>query len=170
MAKTTGGVRTYNSNTKTYRNRLKEVEEMMNSGEYSSVEMGKGGGYLAIQKSKARHKHEEIEAATILSNKGYKVILKDEAGQVKTPDGYLFAASFEQKTPSVGGSKGVKNNLEHAKIKGADIAVIYDKNHVYNRAEVDKGLRMYEILNKYRFKGIIVIDSGGKIHRHKHNG
>lgn len=34
----------------------------------------------------------------------------------------------------------------------------------------DKGLRMYEILNKYRFKGIIVIDSGGKIHRHKHNG
>ena len=39
---------------------------MLASGKYSSVEMGKGGGYVAIEKSPARHKAEELEAARIL--------------------------------------------------------------------------------------------------------
>jgi hypothetical protein len=169
MAKTSGGVRTYNQNSKTYKNRLKEVEEMRKSGEYSIVEIGTGGGYLAIQKSKAKHNPEEIEAARILANKGYKVILKDEAGSIKTPDGFIFSASFEQKTPTSKGAKGVNKSLEHAKLKRADMAVIYDKYETYNRSDIEKGVILYESLNKYRFKGIIVISNRGNIHRHKHN-
>ena len=53
---------------------------MRDSGRYSSVEMGKGGGWIAIEKSTARHKPEELEAARILADKGYKVTLKNEAG------------------------------------------------------------------------------------------
>lgn len=100
MAKTAGGVRTYKQGSSTYRKRQAEVEAMRASGRYSSVEMGKGGGYVAVEKSTAKHKPEELEAARILADKGYKVILKDEAGSEKTVDGYLFTASFEQRTPT----------------------------------------------------------------------
>ena len=96
MAKTSGGVRTYQQGTSTYRKRQAEVEAMRASGRYSSVEIGKGGGYVAIEKSPARHKSEELEAARILADKGYKVVLKNESGQVRTPDGRIFSASFEQ--------------------------------------------------------------------------
>ena len=58
MAKTSGGVRTYKSGSSTYRKRQAEVEAMQQSGKYSSVELGKGGGYVAIEKSSAKHKPE----------------------------------------------------------------------------------------------------------------
>lgn len=173
MAKTSGGVRTYRKGSPTYRKRQAEVAAMRDSGRYSSVEIGKGGGWLAIEKSTARHKPEELEAARILADKGYKVTLKDEATGlhgVKTPDGYLFNASFEQRTPQVSGTKSFSNSLEHAKAKRADIAVVYDRNRVYNRSEVENGIKRYEQYNTYRFKNIIVVSSRGNVHRHKHNG
>lgn len=172
MAKTSGGVRTYRQGSSTYRKRQAEVAAMRASGRYSSVEMGKGGGYVAVEKSTAKHKPEELEAARILADKGYKVTLKNEAGlghKVKTPDGYLFSASFEQRTPQGSSISNVKNALAHAKDKNADVAVIYDKNRLYSRKNVEAGIRQYEALNKYRFKQIIVISSHGNIHRHKHN-
>lgn len=79
MAKTSGGVRTYRQGSSTYLKRQAEVEAMRASGKYSSIEMSKGGGYVVIEKSTARHMPEELEAARILADKGYKVILKDEA-------------------------------------------------------------------------------------------
>lgn len=77
MAKTSGGVRTYKNGSSTYLKRQAEVEAMRARGKHSSVEMGKGGGYVAIEKSPAKHKPEELEAARILSDKGYKVTLVD---------------------------------------------------------------------------------------------
>lgn len=100
MTKTSGGVRTYRQGSSTYRKRQTEVEAMRSSGRYSSVEIGRGGGWLAIERSTVRHKPEELEAARILADKGYKVILKDEAGSEKTVDGYLSTASFDQRTPT----------------------------------------------------------------------
>ena len=103
MAKTSGGVRTYRQGTSTYQKRKAEAEAMRASGRYSSVEFRDSGGYVAIEKSKMKHRPEELEAASILANKGYKVILKDETGSdigIKTPDGYLFSVSFEQRTPT----------------------------------------------------------------------
>lgn len=169
MAKTSGGVRTYRQGSSTYLKRQAEVEAMRASGKYSSIEMSKGGGYVAIEKSTARHMPEELEAARILADKGYKVTLKDEGGQVRTPDGYLFSASFEQRTPMGTSVHNSKNSLEHARNKGADMALIYDKYHVYHRSTVENGLRQYEAHNDYRFKRIIVIANDRKIHRHKHN-
>ena len=172
MSKTSGGVRTYRQGSSTYRKRQAEVEAMRASGRYSSVEIGRGGGWLAIEKSTARHKPEELEAARILADKGYKVTLKNEAGlghKVKTPDGYLFSASFEQRTPQGSSINNVKNALAHAKDKHADIAVIYDKHRLYSRKNVEAGISQYEALNKYWFKQIIVISAHGNIHRHKHD-
>lgn len=169
MAKTAGGVRTYRKGSSTYRKRQEEVSAMRESGRYSSVDMGKGGGWLAIEKSTARHKPEELEAARILSNKGYKVTLKDEGGQVRTPDGYLFSASFEQRTPTKDGANTIRNALYHARNKGADVAVIYSRDHAFTRGSVENGIKLYEQSHDYKFKRIIVVADNGNVHRYRHN-
>ena len=169
MAKTSGGVRTYKSGSSTYHKRQEEIKAMRASGRYSSVEMGKGGGYVAIEKSNFPHKSEELEAARILAGKGYKVTLKNESGMERTPDGYLFKVSFEQRTPQGGSYRNVVKGLEHAKKKSSDVAVLYDKHGIHTRSSIEKGLSQYEYLNKYRFKQVIVISKDGRIHRHKHN-
>ena len=169
MAKTAGGVRTYRQGSATYQKRLAEVYAMRASGEYSSVEMGKGGGWLAIEKSTARHKPEELEAARILADKRYKVTLKDEGGQVRTPDGYLFSALFEQRTPTKDGANTIRNALYHARNKGADVAVIYSRNHAFTRGSVESGIKLYEQSHDYKFKRIIVVSDNGNVHRHRHN-
>lgn len=172
MAKTSGGVRTYKQGASTYRKRHAEVEAMRQSGKYSSVEMGKGGGYLAIEKSPAKHKSEELAAARILANKGYKVTLKNEAGlghKVKTPDGYLFSASFEQRTPKGNTDINIRSSLYHVRDKKADVPVLYMKDSGHTRQSVENGIRAFESASKFRFKQIIVVTADGRIHRHKHN-
>ena len=169
MAKTAGGVRTYKQGSSTYRKRQAEVEAMRASGKYSSIEMSKGGGYVAIEKSTARHKPEELEAARILADKGYKVTLKDEGGQVRTPDGYLFSASFEQRTPTKDGANTIRNALFHARDKKADAALIYSKGHTFSKESTEKGIRLFEDASPYRFKNIIIVSDNGHIHRYRHN-
>ena len=100
MAKTSGGVRTLKTGSKEYSLRALDVERMRNSGIYSSVEFShNGGGYVAIENSTMSHKAEELEAARILANNGYKVILGNEAGQLTTSEGQIFSFSYEQHTP-----------------------------------------------------------------------
>lgn len=169
MAKTSSGVRTYKQGTSTYQKRQAEVAAMRTSGRYSSVEMGKGGGYVAIEKSPARHKPEELEAAHILADKGYKVVLKNESGQVRTPDGRIFSASFEQRTPTKDGANTIRNALDHARTKRADVALIYSKGGVFTRQSVEKGIGLYEDAHGYRFKRIIIVADNGHIHRYKHD-
>ncbi|WP_106830031.1 hypothetical protein [Parabacteroides pacaensis] len=169
MAKTSGGVRTYKNESSTYRKRQAEAEAMRASGKYSSVEMGKGGGYVAIEKSPVKHKPEEMEAAKILADKGYKVVLKNEAGFTKTPDGYLFKASFEQRTPQGISAQNFKKALGHATNKNADVLVAYMKGRGHTRQSVEDGIRKFEEHNSKRFKQIIVVTENGKVHRHKHN-
>lgn len=169
MAKTSGGVRTYRQGSSTYRKRQAEVETMRQSGKYSIVEMGKGGGYVAVEKSPARHKPEELEAARILADKGYKVVLKNEAGFTRTPDGYLFKASFEQRTPIGNTAKNIRASLYHGRDKKADIPILYMKGNGHTRKSVEDGIRDFESSSKYRFKEMIIITQDGRIHRHKHN-
>lgn len=169
MAKTAGGVRTYRQGTSTYQKRFEEVGRLRMSGRYSSVEMGKGGGYVAIEKSPFKHKPEELEAARILADKGYKVTLKNESGMSKTIDGYLFTVSFEQRTPKGNSVFNFKRSLEHALQKKADIAVLYMKGNGHTRQSVEAGIKEFENRHNYRFREMIVVTENGKIHRHKHN-
>lgn len=171
MSKGSGGTRPVSPHSKAYDNRKSEAESLSLSGSYSSVEFRpKGGGYVAIEKGGKPHSQSEIEVAQYLSDSGYKVTLLAEGGQgfkVKTPDGKVFKASYEQRTPE---SSSVKNCLDHAKEKRADIALIYDKNKIYHRQDIEKGINEFESVNsKKRFQDIIVVESNGKVHHHKHN-
>lgn len=175
MTKKVGSGRQVKEGSTEYKKRLEDVANMRMSGKYSSVEMRKNGGYVAIEKSEMKHKKEELELANFLGDKGYKVILKDEKIAMtksgKTSDGYLYAATFEQKTPTSKGAKGINKCLEHAKQKEAEIAVIFDKYNTYKRKEVEDGIKLYESFasNKHRFKEIIILSSKGNVHVHKHN-
>lgn len=177
MGKTSGGVRTFKQGTKTYAKREAEVQEMIASGQYKSVEMTEGGGYVAIEKSPMKHKEDEIRAAHILAEHGYKVILTDESGnelQIKTHDGVLFVSTYEQKTPRIDKDTTIRNALYHAKSKRADIALLFSKDHAFSRESVEKGLELYESAQEnakspWYFKEIIVVADNNHIHRHKHN-
>lgn len=169
MAKDSGADRMVEKYAQPFDEVRKQVEEMKASGKYSTVEMTKNGGIFAVEKGKARHKLEEIEAGQHMAKAGYQVTLKDETGAVKTPDGYIYSFTFEQRTPSTKGSRSVMKALEHAKSKPADIAVIYDKNYVYHRETIEQGLSLYEHYNDYRFKRIIVISKSGNVYEHSHN-
>lgn len=173
MSKERGGSRVLKPHSVAYRRTQDEVVALRESGRYSSVEFSfDGGGYVAIEKSTRKHLPEEVVVAHILADYGYRVVLKDEVTTIqheKTPDGFLFTLSFEQRTPEGITADNCRRALEHARMKRADIALIYDKYHKYHRSTVDNGLKIFEEHNTYRFKQIIVIADDGRIHRHKHN-
>lgn len=172
MAKSSGGVRNVPVGSSAYNNRLAEVAAMRANGRYSSVEMAENGtGWVAIEKSSAKHKPEEIEAARHLANKGYKVTLTDEAGSATVNDGKLFAASFEQKTPDgrQNTPENIRSALRHGRDKRSDMVVIYQKHGKHSRQAVEQGIKMYEAQSKHRFKKIIIVTRDGRLHHHKHN-
>jgi len=170
MAKISGGVRTLKGGSKEYSARELEVIQMQESGLYSSVEFSKkGGGYVAVEKSPQKHTKEEFEAARFLADKGYKVTLKDEAGQLKTPDGKIFKYSFEQRTPEGSTARNFAKGLTHARDKRADISIVYMKHNKHTKQSVIDGIKLFEDMSMYRFKQIIVVTPDGRIHKHKHN-
>ncbi len=82
---------------------------------------------------------------------------------------------FELKSPSPKQSKSealdnsIKKALNHARKKGADIAVVYDKNGLYHRDNIERGLLDYEGKDQYRFMAILVLDKNGNVWEHTHN-
>lgn len=171
MGRQSGGVRPVSKKTTAFENRRAEFGRLMSSGEYSSGYFStKAGGFFVVEKSKYPHKPEELEAATHLADGGYKVTLVSETGYIKTKEGYVFSYSYEQSTPDMAqGGHGVKKCLGHAKSKDVEVAVIYDKYNRFHREDIYAGIEEFDKYNRtYRFKHILVIDSNGKIHPHKH--
>ncbi len=177
MVKLSGGSRRLKGGSKEYNRREVTFQQLMNTGKYSYGYFSqKGGGYVLIEKSSTKHKSEEIEAARLMADKGYKIELIDEANKgkranVKTPDGKIFDATFEQRTPdgTQNSPDNIMNALRHGRDKKTDMVVIYQKNGRHSRQAVEQGIRQYESKATYRFKEIIVITRDGRIHRHKHN-
>lgn len=168
MAKVVGGVRPLSRSGVAYQNRLEEYRSMMLSGAYSDGYFSEeGSGYYVVEMSTFRHKAEELEAAKHLADSGYSVTLANEAGNgigVKSPDGKVFKATFEQRTPT---GSSVKKCLDHAMEKRAEVAVIYDKHHIYHRDDIENGIKDFWKRYSYKFNKILVIDSNGKVHVHK---
>lgn len=166
MVKLSGGSRKLQGGSKEYNKREKEFDDMMKSGEYSQGYFSeKGGGYYVVENSKAKHKPEELEAARYLADKGYKVTLKDEAGSIRTPDGKIFSASFEQSTPQGNSVNNFNKCLNHAKNKpGATAAVVYMKNGTHSKETIKKAIDSYSCHNKKQLE-VYVVTKDGRIHR-----
>lgn len=152
--------------SKEYNAREKEFADMMQSGKYSKGYFSeKGGGYYVVENSKATHKPEELEAARFLADKGYKVTLKDEAGSIRTPDGYIFKAGFEQASPKGNSVNNFKNCLEHARNKpGATAAVVYMKDAGHSKSTIKQAIDKYSNTNKKQLD-VYVVTKDGRIHR-----
>lgn len=166
MVKLSGGSRNLKGGSKEYNAREKEFADMMQSGKYSKGYFSeKGGGYYVVENSKAAHKPEELEAARFLADKGYKVTLKDEAGSIRTPDGYIFKAGFEQATPKGDSVNNFNKCLNHAKSKpGATAAVVYMKSGTHSKGTIKNAIDSYSQHNTKKLD-VYVITKDGRIHR-----
>lgn len=175
MAKTSGGVRTLQEGSREYNKRLKEVHKLEASGKYSSVIFSQnGGGYVAIEKNQEERDPDELKAARILADNGYKIELLTSKGKPngkKSPEGYLFQKLYDQKTPTrtVDLSSTIKNALSTAREQEVKVVVLYSKNHVFSKEDVARAIRRFEGTSSYRFDDILVVADNGHIHRHKHN-
>lgn len=166
MVKLSGGARMLKGGSREYNSRQTEFNQLRQSGQYSDGYFSeKGGGYYLIERSNASHKPEEIEAARFLADKGYKVTLKDEAGSVRTPDGYVFSTAFEQSSPKGDSVNNFKNALEHARDKpGAQAAVVYMKDAGHSKTTIAQAIKKYSGHNSKRLK-VFVVTKDGRIHR-----
>lgn len=177
MFKLSGGSRTLTGGSREYSRREVEFNQLRNSGRYSSGYFSdKGGGYVLVERSSMPHEKDEIEAAMYLADKGYIVTLMDESNKdrgskVKTPDGKVFEATFEQRTPdgSQNTPENIRSALRHGRDKRSDMVVIYQKHGRHSRQAVEQGIRMYEQQSRHRFQQIMIVTRDGRIHRHKHN-
>lgn len=177
MVKLSGGSRTLTNGSREYSRREVEFNQLMRSGQYSSGYFSsKGGGYVLVERSSMAHSKEENEAAQYMADKGYIVTLTDESNKnrdskVKTPDGMVFNATFEQRTPDgkQNTPENIRSALRHARDKHSDMVVIYQKHGKHTREAVEQGIKMYEAQSKHRFQQIIIVTQDGRIHRHKHN-
>lgn len=145
----------------------------------------KSGGYLLQMKG---HIFDEVEheAMVHLANAGFAIVATPEGGKSfitaidkkGTPlysDGLVMGNVFELKSPKPTEThqdaldNSVKKALNHAKNKGADVAVIYDKNGSYHRDNIERGLNNYESKSDYRFDAVLVVDKAGNVYEHIHN-
>lgn len=177
MVKLSGGSRTLTGGSREYGRREVEFNQLRNSGQYSEGYFSKkGGGYVLVERSTMPHSQDEIEAARFMADKGYIVTLTDESNQgkgskVKTPDGKIFDATFEQRTPdgTQNTPENIRSALRHGRDKQSDMVVIYQKHGKHSRAAVEEGIRIYEAQSRHRFSQIMIVTRDGRIHRHKHN-
>lgn len=177
MVKLSGGSRTLTGGSREYGRREVEFNQLRNSGRYSEGYFSKKGGeYVLVERSTMPHSQDEIEAARFMADKGYIVTLTDESNQgkgskVKTPDGKIFDATFEQRTPdgTQNTPENIRSALRHGRDKQSDMVVIYQKHGKHSRAAVEEGIRMYEAQSRHRFSQIMIVTRDGRIHRHKHN-
>lgn len=134
------------------------------------------GAYGLFEKGHRYH-DEEIEAAKAMADHGIIVRLTSEGGKdnitAKSSKGSnkygegkvgIEELTYEQSTreiePKAGDAhKAVNKALEHAKKKGSDVAVIYDRRGYFHRSDISSGIKEYEShqSNKHRFKSILVI-------------
>jgi len=170
-------------------NSREEYARAVASGKYvqENCYLSPSGASILVEKGHNVH-IEEIEAAKALADYGYPVILtsendirlatnKDRKGNPKFSEGKVSVEmlTFEQSTPSKIASRGaaisIHKALEHAKAKGASVAVVYDRSRLFHRNDIDNGIKEYEShrTNTHRFKSIIIIDGDGGVHEWTHN-
>lgn len=149
----------------------------------------KSGGYLIAMKGHNLSSL-EAEAGKYLADFGLQVHLtpegagheiyathsyvKDGKTHYKFPEGKINMFTFEQKAPSKIESsieRSVRQAILHANSKHADIAVIYDKHNLFDRNDIENGMKLYQSkFKKWETKGVkavIAISHDGGVFEHQ---
>ena len=139
------------------------------------------GGYLLYSKNR-KMDNMEYNAATFMAVKGKQITMTPEGvegyelivsnGKLKYGDGRIGITSYEQRSPKAANEatarKTVENAINHARKKGATIAVLFDYSRSFKVKEIKHGAEHYErnhTETKYQsVKSFIVVSGSGNIH------
>ena len=139
------------------------------------------GGYLLYSKNR-KMDNMEYNAATFMAVKGKQITMTPEGGEgyeliiangkPKYGDGRIGITSYEQRSPKAANEatarKTVENAINHARKKGATIAVLFDYSRSFKVQDIKHGAEHYErnhTETKYQsVKSFIVVSGSGNIH------
>ena len=139
------------------------------------------GGYLLYSKNR-KMDNMEYNAATFMNMKGKQITMTPEGvegyelivsnGKTKYGDGRIGITSYEQRSPKAANEatarKTVENAINHARKKGATIAVLFDYSRSFKVQDIKHGAEHYErnhAETKYQsVKSFIVVSGSGNIH------
>lgn len=139
------------------------------------------GGYLLYSKNR-KMDNMEYNAATFMAVKGKQITMTPEGvdgyeliianGKPKYGDGRIGITSYEQRSPKAENEatarKTVENAINHARKKGATIAVLFDYSRSFKVQDIKHGAEHYERNHdktKYQsVKSFIVVSGSGNIH------
>lgn len=139
------------------------------------------GGYILYSKNR-KMDNMEYNAATFMAVKGKQITMTPEGGEgyeliiangkPKYGDGRIGITSYEQRSPKAANEatarKTVENAINHARKKGATIAVLFDYSRSFKVQDIKHGAEQYErnhAKTKYQsVKSFIVVSGSGNIH------
>ena len=159
---------------------IKALESGLYDNELSFFDKNTGG-YLLYSKNR-KMDNMEYNAATFMAIKGKQITMTPEGvegyelivanGKSKYGDGRIGITSYEQRSPKAANEatarKTVENAINHARKKGATIAVLFDYNRSFKVQDIKHGAEHYEKNHtdtKYQsVKSFIVVSGSGNIH------
>lgn len=159
---------------------IKAIESGLYDKELSFFDKNTGG-YLLYSKNR-KMDNMEYNAATFMAVKGKQITMTPEGGEgyeliisngkPKYGDGRIGITSYEQRSPKAANEatarKTVENAINHARKKGATIAVLFDYSRSFKVQDIKHGAEHYEgnhTDTKYQsVKSFIVVSGSGNIH------
>ena len=159
---------------------IKAIESGLYDKELSFFDKNTGG-YLLYSKNR-KMDNMEYNAATFMAVKGKQITMTPEGGEgyeliiangkPKYGDGRIGITSYEQRSPKAANEatarKTVENAINHARKKGATIAVLFDYSRSFKAQDIKHGAEHYErnhTETKYQsVKSFIVVSGSGNIH------
>lgn len=147
------------------------------------------GAYVAYMKGH-NYFEEEIEVAKAMAANGINVVLtpegnghemyatnilpnKDDTKKYKYSEGTLSIYTYEQRTTTnitTDKNTTIMTTIKHANSKRSDIAVLYDKNNIFHRGDIEAGMKYYQSKVrgcKNKAKALIVVNSKGEVYEHQ---
>ena len=139
------------------------------------------GGYV-LYSSQRKMDNMEYNAATFMAIKGKQITMTPEGvegyeliianGKPKYGDGRIGITSYEQRSPKAANAatarKTVENAINHARKKGATVAVLFDYSRSFKIQDIKHGAEHYErnhTETKYQsVKSFIVVSGSGNVH------
>ena len=179
-----GTTKNVTSNTKAIKASSAKYIKALESGLYDkelSFFDKNTGGYLLYSKNR-KMDNMEYNAATFMTMKGKQITMTPEGvegyelivsnGKTKYGDGRIGITSYEQRSPKAANEatarKTVENAINHARKKGATIAVLFDYSRSFKVQDIKHGAEHYErnhTETKYQsVKSFIVVSGSGNIH------